>query len=238
MAALDGKIALITGGGSGIGLASARALHEAGATVIVSGRNQSRLDSAVRAFGDRALAAPCDVTDKDQVRRLVDSVGRIDILVNNAGLNTKKRAVRDLDPDTWDQLIRANLDGTFYVTHAVLPQMRDRRDGVIVNISSVVGKRANPLGGAAYNAAKFGMSALGLTISVEEKDANIRVTNIYPGEVDTGFLDFRPQAVSDEHRSRILRAEDVANAVLFVCALPAHVHVPELVIKPTWQVYF
>ena len=124
------------------------------------------------------------------------------------------------------------------MTHAVLPQMRARREGMIINISSVVGRRANPLGGAGYNAAKFGMSALGLTLSVEEKDAGIRVTNIYPGEVDTPLLDHRPQQVTAEHRAKVLQPEDVAAAVLFVCTLPPRAHVPELVIKPTTQMYF
>ena len=128
--------------------------------------------------------------------------GRIDILINNAGLNVKNRASADLDPETWDKLIRINLDGAFYAIHAVLPDMRRRKDGIVVNISSVVGKRANPLGGAGYNAAKFGMTALGLTLSVEEKDNNIRVTNIYPGEVDTPLLNNRPQPVTAEHRAR------------------------------------
>src|SRR5947209_2575399 len=97
---------------------------------------------------------------------------------------------------TWDHLVRVNLDGVFYCTHAVLPQMRDRKDGIIVNISSIAGKRANPLGGAAYSAAKFGVAALGLAVGVEEKDNNIRVTNIYPGEVDTPILENRPVPVT------------------------------------------
>jgi NADP-dependent 3-hydroxy acid dehydrogenase YdfG len=184
----------------------------------------------------------CDVTDKAQVRRLVEAVtqefGRIDILVNNAGANVKNRAVQDLDPGTWDHLVRVNLDGVFYCTHAVLPQMRDRKDGIIVNISSIAGKRANPLGGAAYSAAKFGVSALGLAVGVEEKDNNIRVTNIYPGEVDTPILENRPVPVTPEHRARILQSDDVAAAVVFVCTLPPRANVPELIIKPTSQVYF
>src|SRR5436189_5801434 len=116
--------------------------------------------------------------------------------------------------------------------------MRGRRDGVIVNVSSVSGKRANPLGGAAYNAAKFGMSALGLTLGVEEKDNGIRVTNVYPGEVDTPILVNRPVAVTADHRARILQPEDVAAAVLFVCALPPRASVPELIIHPTTQSYY
>jgi NADP-dependent 3-hydroxy acid dehydrogenase YdfG len=244
MCNLKGRTALITGGSSGIGLATARAMLAADASVAIASRDASRLQKAAAELhaGDRVFTHACDVTDKDQVRALVDAVvdrfGRIDILVNNAGVNVKNRSSKDLDPDTWDKLIRANLDGTFYVTHAVLPAMRERRDGIIVNIGSVVGKRANPLGGAGYNAAKFGMAALGLTLSVEEKDFNIRVTNIYPGEVDTPLLDHRPQPVTAEHRAKVLQPDDVAAAVMFVCTLPIRAHVPELVIKPTWQVFF
>jgi NADP-dependent 3-hydroxy acid dehydrogenase YdfG len=163
--------------------------------------------------------------------------GRIDVLVNNAGANVKNRTVRELDPPTWDHLVRVNLDAVFYCTHAVLPQMRARRDGLIVNISSVAGKRANPLGGAAYSAAKFGMAALGICLGVEEKDHNVRVTTIYPGEVDTPILEVRPQPVTPEQREQILKPEDVAAAVLFVATLPPHVNVPELIIKPTSQLY-
>jgi NADP-dependent 3-hydroxy acid dehydrogenase YdfG len=89
----------------------------------------------------------------------------------------------------------------------------------------------------AYAASKFGMSALGIGLAAEEKDSGLRVCNIYPGEVDTPILEMRPQAVTDEHRQRILKAEDVASAVLFVASLPPHVSIPELVIKPTWQAY-
>lgn len=244
MARLDGKTVLITGGGSGIGLATARALLHEGAAVAIAGRDEAKLQSAADSMGApaRVRVHACDVTDKGQVRRLVEAVtqefGRIDILVNNAGANVKNRAVQDLDPPTWDHLVRVNLDGVFYCTHAVLPQMRDRKDGIIVNISSIAGKRANPLGGAAYSAAKFGVAALGLAVGVEEKDNNIRVTNMYPGEVDTPILENRPVPVTPEHRARILQSEDVAAAVVFVCTLPPRANVPELIIKPTSQVYF
>jgi NAD(P)-dependent dehydrogenase (short-subunit alcohol dehydrogenase family) len=244
MGRLDGKSALITGGGSGIGLATARALLDEGARVAIAGRDAAKLRQAATGLnaGDRVLAHAADVSDKAQVAALADAVtrrfGRIDVLVNNAGANVKNRAIKDLDLATWDQQVAVNLNSAFYCTFAVLPQMRERRDGVIVNVSSVSGKRANPLGGAAYNAAKFGMSALGLTLGVEEKDNGIRVTNVYPGEVDTPILVNRPVPVTDEHRSRILQPEDVAAAVLFVCTLPPRAHVPELVITPTWQVYF
>ncbi len=157
--------------------------------------------------------------------------------MNNAGLNIKKRSVRELTPELWQQIIRTNLDGAFYCIHYVLPQMLARRDGLIINISSTAGKRATPLGGAAYAASKFGLSALSLCLGMEEKDAGLRCCAIYPGEVDTPILEARPTPVTAEHRERILKPEDVAQAVLFVAGLPPHVSVPELIIKPIVQGY-
>jgi len=166
------------------------------------------------------------------------SQGAIEILVNNAGLNIKQRSLRELTPESWQLLLRANLDGAYYCLHAVLPRMLERREGLIINISSIAGKRASPLGGAAYAAAKFGLRALGLALAAEEKDSGIRVSTIYPGEVDTPILEQRPQPLVPEHRQQILQPEDVAAAVLFVATLPPRVSVPELVIKPTRQLYF
>jgi NADP-dependent 3-hydroxy acid dehydrogenase YdfG len=243
MSSLTNKTALITGGGSGIGLATARLFLDAGARVVIAGRDEGKLSAAAKALaaGDRLAFYAADVTKVDQVQALAQRatqfLGRIDILVNNAGVNIKDRAFRQLTPESWDLLIGANLDGTFYCIYAVLPQMLARKDGIIINISSVAGKRAGPLGGAGYDAAKFGVSALGICLGAEEKDSGVRVSNIYPGEVDTPILVNRPQPVTEEHRQRILKSEDVAAAVLFVAALPPHVSVPELVIKPTAQVY-
>jgi NADP-dependent 3-hydroxy acid dehydrogenase YdfG len=243
MSQLENKTALITGGGSGIGLAIARVFLIEGARVAISGRQESKLRTAAESLpgGNRLLIHPADVAQEDQVRKLVDQVqrqlGAIDILVNNAGLNIRRRALRDLSPESWRLLMQANLDGAFYCIHAVLPSMLERREGAIINISSVAGKRASPLGGAAYAASKFGMSALGLCLAAEEKDSGIRVCNIYPGEVDTPILDHRPKALTEEERQKILQPEDVASAVLFVTTLPPRVSIPELVIKPTSQFY-
>jgi NADP-dependent 3-hydroxy acid dehydrogenase YdfG len=243
MSRLTGKRALVTGGGSGIGLAVARSLLQEGAKVAITGRDEAKLRRAADELrgGDRLLFHACDVGDPAQVKAAVSYVnerwGGIDVLVNNAGTNLKERGVRQLTPETWQLLIRSNLDGAFYCIHEVLPQMLARKDGVIVNVSSIAGKRAGPLGGAAYAAAKFGMSALGICLAAEEKDSGVRVSNIYPGEVDTPILEVRPTPVSAEQRAKILRPEDVAAAVVFVAALPPHVSVPELVIKPTSQVY-
>ncbi len=241
--ALVGKTALVTGGGSGIGRESARALAGEGCRVAIAGRTESKLRETCALAGTDARMGfrACDVSGPDDVKALVQwatrELGRIDILVNNAGLNIKKRAVRQLTPESWQQLIRTNLDGAFYCIHYVLPQMLERRAGLIINISSTAGKRATPLGGAAYAASKFGLSALSLCLGMEEKDDGIRCCAIYPGEVDTPILEQRPTPVTDEQRQRILKPEDVAAAVVFVASLPPHVSVPELIIKPTVQAY-
>jgi NADP-dependent 3-hydroxy acid dehydrogenase YdfG len=243
MQRLASKTALITGGGSGIGLATARYFLDEGARVVIAGRDESKLIAASKTLkaGDKLSHHAVDVAKADQVQKLVrhatETLGRIDIMVNNAGLNIKDRAIEQLTPESWDQLVRANLDGTFYCINAVLPQMLKRKDGVIINISSVAGKRAWPMSGAGYSAAKFGVSALSNCVGAEVKDSGIRVCSICPGEVDTPILDKRPTPLTAEQRDRMLKAEDVAAAVLFVATLPPHVSVPELIIKPVTQVY-
>jgi NADP-dependent 3-hydroxy acid dehydrogenase YdfG len=243
MNTLTDRCALVTGGGSGIGLATARLFLEAGAKVAIAGRDRDKLDRAAEALkgGDRLFARAADVTDAAQVEALVRDVtaglGRIDILVNNAGANVKARTFRELTPETWNFLIAANLHGAFYCTRAVLPQMRERKDGLIVNVNSTAGKRSNPLGGVGYNAAKFGLRGLAMGLAAEERDSGIRVTSVYPGEVDTPILEHRPAPLTEEHRRSILHPEDVAQAVLFVATLPPRVAVPELVIVPSGATY-
>ncbi len=244
MSKLAGRVAVITGGGSGVGKAVAQLFLKEGAKVVIAGRDAAKLAAVVAEVnvGDSIRAVATDVTSAEQCQALIDAAtkafGRVDILVNNAGTNLKARTIRELTPEAWDAMIRTNLDGAFYCTKAVLPQMFERKDGVIVNVVSVAGKRANPLGGAAYVAAKFGMGGLGLVLANEEKDSGVRVSNVYPGEIDTPILKERPNPVSEEHRASILKPEDVADAILFVASLPPRVSVPELVIKPTSQMYW
>ncbi len=244
MSKLSGKVAVVTGGGSGVGKATAALFLNEGARVVIAGRDAAKLAAVVAELnaGDNLCALPTDVTKAEACAALIafatKAFGRVDILVNNAGTNIKDRTLRELTPETWDMMVRTNLDGAFYCTKAVLPQMFERKDGVIVNVVSVAGKRANPLGGAAYVAAKFGMGGLGLVLSNEEKDSGVRVSNVYPGEIDTPILAARPKPVTEEHRASILKPEDVAEAILYVAGLPARVSVPELVIKPTTQMYW
>jgi NADP-dependent 3-hydroxy acid dehydrogenase YdfG len=243
MANFPGKSVLITGGGSGIGQAAAKLFLQAGASVAIAGRDQKKLDDTAKQLdgAERLLCHAADVSLPEQAAALIRAVekrfGKIDILVNNAGTNLKERTFRELTPEAWQRLLRVNLDGAFYCIHAAFPGMAARGDGVIININSIAGKRASPLGGLAYAASKFGMTALGIGLAAEEKDSGVRVCNIYPGEVDTPILVHRPTPVSDDHRQRILKPEDVAHAVLFVASQPPHVSIPELIIKPTSQTY-
>lgn len=237
---LEGKTALVTGGGTGIGAGIAEGLAEAGCRVVISGRREDKLKEVARQCPEgRVLVYACDVADRNAVNEMIvwatGELGRVDILVNSAGINVPKRSMAELDPADWDKLLQVNATGAYNCIHAVLPQMRQRKDGLIVNISSIAGLRASLLGGVAYSASKFAMTVLGTCVALEEKNNGIRVTNVYPGEVETPILDARPVPVSAEHRARILQPSDIASMVVAVAQLPPRAHVPDLVIKPTTQ---
>ncbi|MEK6236220.1 MAG: SDR family oxidoreductase, partial [Planctomycetales bacterium] len=189
----------------------------------------------------KILYRAADAADRESVDALVawatKELGRIDIFINSAGVNIVKRTMAEMIPEDWDKVLQINASGAYYCMHAVLPPMRERGDGLIINVSSIAGKRSSPLGGVAYSAAKFAMTALGGTVALEDGKNGIRVTTIFPGEVNTPILDNRPVAVSDEHRARILQPEDVAAAALMIACLPPRAHVPELIIKPVSQDY-
>ena len=141
----------------------------------------------------------------------------------------------ELAPDDWDKLMAINATGAFNCMHYALPLMRPHKTGLVINISSTSGKRAAPLGGVAYNASKFAMAALGTSANEDERENGIRVTTIFPGEVDTPILSNRPVPPSAEHRAKILKPADIADITLAIAKLPPLAHVPELVIKPIGQ---
>jgi NADP-dependent 3-hydroxy acid dehydrogenase YdfG len=240
---LEGKVALVTGGGSGVGAAVAQQLAQAGAQVVVAGRRAEQLQATCAAITIGAPARPfvADVVDRAQVTALVEQIvsefGRLDMLINNAGVNTPERRLEQLSAENWDYLMTVNATGAFNMIQAVLPQMRVQRDGLIINISSISGLRASTLAGAAYSASKHALNALSKVVGQEEEQHGIRSTIISPGDINTPLLDKRPVPVSAEQRAKILQPDDIAAAVLFVATLPAHVSVPELVIKPIGQMY-
>lgn len=243
MSALS-KTALITGAGSGIGRGIAEVLDRMGLRVALVGRDAAKLEatrSRLSQTGGEALIAACDVADRDAVsamaERVLKAFGAIDVLVCNAGTNVRNRSLETLTPADWDLMVATNLTGAFNLVHAVLPSMRKRNQGLVVQIASISAKRASVLGGAGYSAAKFGQAALGICLGREEGVHGIRSTVIYPGEVNTPILDARPVPVGTERREVILQPEDVAAAVRFLVELNPRAHVPELIIKPTVDDY-
>ncbi len=232
MKALSGKTALVTGGGSGVGLGTAQALAEAGATVTICGRNEEKLREVA---GEFLRVQVCDISSRQDVNSLISHIGTPDILVNSAGVNIAKRKVSEIDPADFDKLLAINCTGFFNLIHAALPAMRERQDGLIFNISSIAGKRAYPLAGMAYAASKFGVTGMASAINAEEAENGIRITSIFPGEINTPILDERPVKVPDEQKARMVHPEDIATLIVAIAQLPKHVVVPELVIKPTYQ---
>lgn len=236
-----GKIVAISGGGTGIGAGIAKGLAEAGAKVVVGGRRLEPLQQLAEGVLSQhpIKSHALDVADRDSVASFFDFIGQtygaVDILINSAGVNIANRSMDVLKPEDWDRVLQINATGAYNCIHAVLPEMRMRGDGLIINISSIAGKRAIALGGVVYCASKFAMTALGTALSNEVRHEGVRITNVYPGEVNTPILDNRPTPVSQEHKESILQPEDIASVMVAICQLPPRAHVPELVIKPTKQ---
>lgn len=240
MPQLQGKVAWITGGGSGIGLAGGLELARAGAHVVVSGRSPETLEKALKQLkaAGSAEALPLDVASKEDVARAAAKIGRVDILVNSAGINSPRRNFHNVSLESWDQIVAINLSGMFYCVHAVLPGMRSRKDGLIINVSSWAGRYASTLTGPGYNATKHAVVALTESINMEECANGIRATAVLPGEVATPILEKRPVPPAPEVRAKMLQAEDLGKTLLFIAALPARACVNELIISPTWNRFY
>ena len=239
---IEGEVAWVTGAGSGIGAAAAVALAGAGAKLVLSGRRAEALEetaAAIRTAGGEATIAPADMSRPEDVEQVAATIrerfGRCDILVNSAGLNVPKRSWQEIEVAGIDAVIGADLNGPFYTSRAVLPMMRERRAGLIIQISSWAGRYVSKLTGPAYAAAKHGLVALSESINQEECGNGIRSCCICPGEVATPILDKRPVPVTAEDRARMLQAEDMADTILFVARMPASVCVNEILISPTWN---
>jgi NADP-dependent 3-hydroxy acid dehydrogenase YdfG len=242
MMSLNGKVAWITGAGSGIGEAGAAALAGAGARVVLTGRRQDALAGVARrieAKGGIAIVEAGDVTDAARVDAIVATIraklNRLDIVVNNAGVNLKERNWVDLTPGRIDTILNANLSSALYVAAAALTMMRQQRDGILIHTASWAGRFVSQLTGPCYSAAKHALVAASHSLNMEECMNGIRSTVICPGEVATPILASRPVPVSDEDRARMLQVEDLGDLILYVATRPPHVCLNEILISPTWN---
>ena len=240
MDSLSGQVALVTGAGTGIGRAVAERFAREGARVALNGRRREPLEetaAAVHAVGGEALVTPGDLTEPAAVdgvvREALDRWGQIDVLVNNAGVNVPRRALTELSVEDWETVIDADLTAPFLLCRAVLPAMRERHRGTIINVSSMAGKRASLLSGPAYSAAKAGLNSFTESLNLAERANGIRACAVCPGEVATPIMKLRPYPPSDEAMATMLQPEDVADAILLVAALPHRATVDELLIRPT-----
>jgi NADP-dependent 3-hydroxy acid dehydrogenase YdfG len=236
---LNGRVAWITGAGTGIGEAAAIALSRDGMKVVLSGRRADKLSDVAARIGHAAEVAVLDVADKRAVATVADGIltrhGRIDVLVSSAGINVRDRNWHNITLEDWDQVIRVDLDGAFYCARAVLPAMIAQQDGLIVNISSWAGKHVSVVTGPAYTAAKHAMNAMNESINMEAGIHGVRACAVCPGEVSTPILDKRPVPVTAEDRARMVQSEDCGEIIAFLARLPAHVCINELTVSPTWN---
>nr|WP_323777297.1 SDR family NAD(P)-dependent oxidoreductase [Amylibacter sp.] len=241
MSSVAGKRVWITGGGSGVGAGSALLLAERGAEVIVSGRRVDKLEEVVAQIttkGGKASAVAVDMGDAAAVEQAAAKIGQVDILLASAGLNVPNRSLDKLGTADWDTVVNVNLNGVYYPIHAVLPQMRARRDGLVMIVSSWAGRHVGRLTGVAYTATKHAVVALSETINCEEGSNGIRSTVIMPGEIATDILKARPTPPSQADMDRMLQVDDLAETVRYVAEMPAHVCVNEILLSPTWNRFY
>lgn len=237
MTDLKGRTAVITGGGSGLGAAIARALHAAGAQVVIVGRNTQKLDSVVADLGSRARGISCDVSDPRSVDSLRDQLAgtEVSILVNNAGIPGPVAALTDIDSADWDEVFAVNVRGTFLLCKALLPGMIERGDGDVINVASVSGKR--PLAHRTpYCASKMAVIGLTSTLAFEVGAAGVRVNSLSPGPVQgprmernfrleaarsgTSIDDAEQAFVSRAALGRMVTEDEVGAAVIAMLGMP------------------
>lgn len=223
---LTGKNALITGASGGIGGSIAKILHEAGATVAISGTREEKLKDRAAELGDnRVHTLPCNLSDIEAVKELAkkaeETMGSIDILVNNAGITKDGLSMRMSDED-WDEVIKVNLTSSFILTRSCLRGMMKRRYGRIINITSIVGTMGNP-GQANYAAAKAGMTGMSKSIAAEVASRGITVNCIAPGFISTAMT----EKLNDDQKNAMMKVipmgefgtpEDVSSAALFLAS--------------------
>jgi NADP-dependent 3-hydroxy acid dehydrogenase YdfG len=243
--ALQETAALVTGASSGIGEATARALAEQGARVAVAARRKDRLDALAAEIGGLPIEA--DVTDREQavaaVERGAQEFGRLDIVINNAGVMLLGPIV-DAPVEEWDRMVALNLQGLLYVAHAALPHLlsaaeqEPRRVADLVNVSSVAGRRVG-VGGGIYQMTKHGVGVFSEALRQEITSRYVRSSLVEPGATDSELVTHVREEVRNQLTANVeqtLRAEDIADTILYIITRPRHVAINEILVRPTEQV--
>jgi len=239
---IEGKIALITGATSGIGKATAKALNDMGVNLILTGRDEKKLNELKNRLDVQTLTFVFDVRDKETVSKTLKEIlqiTHIDILVNNAGLALGLEPLDEGNPDDWDVMIDTNIKGVLNVTKPIFKHMKERNEGHIVNLGSVAGKTAYP-GGNVYCATKAALHSLNDSMNIDAFGTNIKISNIAPGAVETDFSNVRFKGDMKKAKKVYegytpLSAEDIANAIICVLNTPPHVNIQYMDIMPTSQ---
>lgn len=238
-AALQGRVVAITGAASGIGSACVEAFRAAGCQVAMLDVDRAGLEAAARGDAARLHALCCDIADQPALSKALGdaqaALGPLDVLVNCAGMNSPARHFADTAPAVWDRIVAVNLSAMFYACHLVIPGMRARGRGTIVNFASWAGRHGAFFPGVAYSASKRAVLSLTESINIEEGLHGLRATAIVPEEVATAIVDKRPVPPTPQERARMLTPGDVAQCVLFAAGLPDRVCINELTVSPTWN---
>lgn len=233
-AQLQGKVAIVTGGSRGIGLAIAEKLAGMGGEVVITARRRDELEKAAQTIckgGGKCDGIPCDVSSLSDVQQLADKISdrrnKLKIVINNAGIGGFSTPLHQTDPETWDKIINTNLRGVYYMIRAFAPALIANGGGDIVNISSLAGKNALP-NGATYSASKWGLNGLSYSAAEELRAHNIRVTVVCPGSVNT---DLSPH--TGKNFSKMLQPADVAHVVAMVVTQASQSFASEILLRPT-----
>ena len=236
---LNDKIVWITGAGSGIGQNAAVTLSKLGMKVILSGRNIENLQETALKCENKTIIKKLDISDKNQVKSVAQDIKmefmHIDILINCAGINIENRDWENINETEWDEVFQTNINGLFYCCKSAIPMMKERKDGLIINISSWSGNHVSLLSGVSYTSSKHALNAMTETINMKYCNLGIRACALCPGEVSTAILDKRPKKLSKEQKDKMLQPDDLGETIAFICQMPKHVCINELTISPTWH---
>ena len=240
MGKLDNKTIIVTGASSGFGEAITIACAAEGANVVLVARRKEALENVAQIAqnkGGQTLACPTDVTDDSQIHAVLEKTretfGAVDILVNNAGTNVTQRSIADTSAEQWRTLLDVNLTSAFVFTKAILPEMKERGSGLIINLSSRAGLFPSGGGGVGYSASKIGMEALNTITNEEGNPFGVRACLFCPGSGNTPIIDIRPNPTPEADRMKMIQPEDIAETVVFLATMPPRINIDLISMVPT-----